>query len=181
MAERGQEARFVTLARLIRAHGNRGEVAAELESDDPGILQRYADVHLWDGAGRRELAHIINARPHKNRLLVQFEGVETIEGAERLAGWVVQIPAEQRPAAPQGRYYLADLLGCGVEEAGSGRKLGTVDDVLSTGPAPLLVVKDGARETLIPFAASICVEVDPERRVIRVKLPEGLEALNQKD
>ena len=179
MAERGQEVRFVTLARLVRAHGNRGEVAAELESDDPGILQRYPDVHLWDGAGARQPARIIHIRPHKNRLLLQFEGVETIDGAERLAGWLVQIPAEQRPLAPEGRYYQTDLLGCRVEEAESGRTLGAVDDLLRTGPAPLLVVKDGGREILIPFAASICVEVDPERRLIRVRLPDGLEELNQ--
>ena len=33
---------------------------------------------------------------------------------------------------------------------------------------------DGAREHLVPLVASICVEVDPARRLIRVDAPEGL-------
>ena len=178
MPERASEDRFVTVARLVRAHGNRGEVAAELESDDAAIFKLFPEVQLWDGAGRRETAHIRETWPHKNRLILKFDGIDTINQAERLAGWEVQIPAALRPPAPAGRFYISDLIGCRVLEAGSGRLLGEVTELVENGGAPLIHVKAGDREILVPFASSICVEVDTAARVIRVELPEGLEDLN---
>ena len=178
MSERAEEGRFVTVARLVRAHGNRGELAAELASEDAGILKLFPEVHLWDGAGRRETARIRSSWPHKNRLILKFEGIDTIGEAERLAGWEVQIPAELRPPAPAGRLYVSDLIGCRVVEARSGRALGEVRQVVETGAAPLLEVNLEGREILIPFVSTICVEVDVTERRIRVELPEGLEDLN---
>lgn len=179
MPERDEERRFVTVARLLGTHGNRGELAAEPEVDDPGMLKLFPEVYLWDGERRRELARVGETWPHKNRLILKFDGVDTISQAERYRGWRVQIPAEQRPAAPAGRFYLSDLLGCRVVEARSGRLLGEVEDVLETGATPLLQLTRGGREVLIPFASSICVEVDTAERLIRVELPEGLEELNK--
>ena len=171
------QARYVTVARLVRARGNRGELAAELETDDAAFLSRCSGIHLWDGAERREPARIQETWPHKNRLIFKFEGIDTIEQAERLAGWQVQIPAGERPEPAPGRYYVTDLVGCRVVEARSGRVVGEVAGWMETGATPLLRVAGAAGEVLVPFAASICVEVDPAARVIRVELPEGLEEL----
>ena len=171
------QARYVTVARLVRAQGNRGEVAAEIETDDESLFRRCPEVQLWDGAQRREPARIQETWPHKNRLIFKFDGIDTIEQAERLAGWQVQIPAGERPAAPPGRYYVTDLVGCRVVEARSGRVVGQVEGWMETGAVPLLRVAGAGGEVLVPFAASICVEIDPAQRVIRVELPAGLEEL----
>ena len=174
MAARSAAAGFVTVARLLRARGNRGELAAELTCDHAGIFEEAA-VHLWDGAGRREPHRIERTWPHKGRLIFKFAGVDTISQAERLAGWHVQIPAGQRPPAPPGRYYLADLAGCEMLDARSGRRIGRVEGVLETGGAAVLEVDAGGRQLLVPFAAAICVRIDPAERIIRVEMPEGLE------
>jgi 16S rRNA processing protein RimM len=175
----GGQSDFVTVARLLRPQGNRGELSGELTSDDAGFLERFSRVHLFDGAARREQARIERTWPHKNRLIFKFEGVDTISQAERLAGWQVQIPAGERPPAPAGRYYLSDLEGCRVVDAGTGRQLGEVRRVEGTAAAPLLEVEQDGRTFLVPFAASICVEIDTAGRIIRVELPEGLEELDQ--
>jgi 16S rRNA processing protein RimM len=168
---------FVALARLMRAHGNRGELIAELESDDNRIFERFSEVYLWDGSLRRQRARVERSWPHKGRLVVKFEGVDSIEQAQALAGLVVQIPAALRPPAPEGRFYVTDLIGCRVLEKSSGRFLGEVQGLLETGGVPLLEVKSGEREILIPLARSICLEVNPSQRLIRVDLPEGLDEL----
>ncbi len=171
------QSRFLTVARLLRAQGNRGELAAELTSDDARILEGLPVVLLWDGAGRRERRRIERTWPHKNRLIFKFEGIDTISQAEQLAGWHVQIEAGDRPPAPPGRYYLADLVGCRIEEVGSGRTVGQVSGVVEASGRMLLEVDDGKRGMLIPFAAAICVAIDLASRTIRVALPEGLEEL----
>lgn len=174
-----KEACFVTLARIVRPQGNRGEVAAELDSDDAGIFRLVRDVYLSIGAEGREMAHIESARPHKGRVVLKFDGVDTIDQAEKLVGRLVQIPAAARPAPPAGRYYLADLIGCDVVDSRTGRRLGKVEEIQETGGTPLLRAWNGERELLVPFAASICVEINPAQKTIRVELPEGLEDLNK--
>jgi 16S rRNA processing protein RimM len=115
---------------------------------------------------------------HGDRLIFKFKGVDTISDAERLAGAEVSIPMDQRPNAPEGEYYQSDLLGCKVVDQ-AGRTLGTVADWQETGAAPLLVItQPDGRELLVPFAKSICTNIDPARRRIDVNLPEGLKDLN---
>jgi 16S rRNA processing protein RimM len=115
---------------------------------------------------------------HGDQLIFKFKGVDTISDAERLAGFEVSIPIEQRAPVPQGEYFQTDLLGCDVFDP-TGRRLGTMEAWQETGSVPLLVVRrpDG-QELLIPFAKSICTKIDPEQRRIEVALPEGLEDLN---
>ena len=59
-------------------------------------------------------------------------------------------------------------------ETTDGDKIGTVSEVMRTTGTENLVVKGKAKDYLIPFAETICVEVDVENKIIRVDLPEGL-------
>ena len=58
-----------------------------------------------------------------------------------------------------------------------GQRIGTVREVMRTGGTEVLVIK-GEREYLIPFAESICTEVDVENKRIVIDPPEGLLELN---
>ena len=112
---------------------------------------------------------------HGDELIIKFQGVDTISDAEKLAGAEVATPFEQRAAlADADEVYLSDLMGCEVFDA-SGRSLGTVTDFEETGGTPLLRVGD---RLLIPFAKSICTQIDPANKRIVVDLPDGLLDLN---
>ncbi len=65
-----------------------------------------------------------------------------------------------------------------METAASGAPVGVVKGVEEYGGPPLLRVEaaDG-REILVPFARSICREIDVAAKTIRVELPEGLREL----
>jgi ribosomal 30S subunit maturation factor RimM len=49
-----------------------------------------------------------------------------------------------------------------------------VTEVLKTGGVEVLLIAGPEREHMVPMADEICVEVDVERKVIRVDPPEGL-------
>jgi 16S rRNA processing protein RimM len=83
------------------------------------------------------------------------------------------VSRDQLVELPEDTYYDFDLIGCEVL-AIEGQQLGRVEEVQNYGAAPLLVVRDGARELLIPLALSICVEIDTGRKRIVVNPPEGL-------
>jgi ribosomal 30S subunit maturation factor RimM len=56
-----------------------------------------------------------------------------------------------------------------------GAEVGRIADVLfGAGDAPLLVVKAGKKEHLLPFAEAYLVKVDVERKRVEMHLPEGM-------
>jgi 16S rRNA processing protein RimM len=56
-----------------------------------------------------------------------------------------------------------------------GVKTGVVQAVEDFGGGPLLEVKlEDGREVLVPFARSICKEIDVAAKTIRAEVPEGL-------
>lgn len=172
--------RWLTVARLAKTQGRRGEVAAQVLTDFPDRLLTRREVWLWDGRSEPRSAGVERIWPHKNYLVFQFTGVESIDAARDLIGLEVQIPrAEAAPLAP-GKVFLDDLRGCRVVEQQTGRELGRVRQVVSTGGGHVLEVElAGGKELLIPFAEEFCRRVAPEEGVIEVKLPEGLRELNQ--
>ena len=115
---------------------------------------------------------------HGDRAIFKFKGIDTISDAQRLAGADVSIPLAERPATPEGEYYQSDLVGCQVSDQ-SGRLLGTVQGWQETGGVPLLEIRtQTGKELLIPFAKSMLVDINLERKRIEVNLPAGLDELN---
>ena len=115
-----------------------------------------------------------NTWMHGDHLIFKFKGIDSISDAEKLAGAEVTIPFEERAALDEDEVYESDLIGCEVFDA-TGRSLGVVTDFQETGGTPLLQVGENL---LIPFAKTICTEIDLEHRRIIVNPPDGLLDLN---
>jgi 16S rRNA processing protein RimM len=176
----------VTLARILRPWGRRGEVAAEILTDFPQRLTQMREVWLADGRTPPQPASVLSCRIHLGQAIFHFAGIETISQAERLRGLEVQLPVSERAPIGPGQYYITDLIGCEVWEPDANGPLGTVHDVQSAGDitrksAPeawVLAVATTQGEMLIPLAAEICTKFDIAGRRIEVRLPEGLRQLN---
>jgi len=158
---------------VLGPQGRRGEVAAELHTSFP---ERFAERHELSGlaadGSRREL-QLEEHWFHKGHVILKFAGVESISDAERLAGLELQIPAEQRAELEAGAAYVSDLVGCEVVNRGS--VVGAVTAVqFGAGEAPLLVVKRGEQEFLVPYAEAFLKNADLAARRIEFELPEGL-------
>jgi 16S rRNA processing protein RimM len=170
----------LTLARLLRPWGRRGEVAAEILTDFPERLVALRQAWLSDGRNPPRAATILSCRLHCGQAVIQFAGVSSIDDAEKLRGLELQVPLSDRTPLPPGRFYISDLIGCAVWEENSAAPLGTVRDVRPLGGPWLLAVETAqGGELLIPMAAEICTKVDTSARRIDVRLPDGLRELNQ--
>ena len=95
-----------------------------------------------------------------------------------MRGSEVCIPYEELGPPPEGEHYYVDLVGCVVRDADTDREIGVVEAILEPGGPLVLEVRRDKREILIPFIREICVEVEPDKKSIRVRMPEGLEELN---
>ncbi len=169
---------WVTVARLGRAWGNRGQLAATALTSKPERFQKLEEVYLFREGRPLEPARfqVESVREHLRAWLFKFQGVDTISQAEALEQSEVRIPAGQRLALDENEHYLSDLVGCEVRDRATGERVGVVTGWDDAGGPGLLEV-DG--ELLIPFARSICVEIDTRAKKILVNLPEGLKDLNR--
>jgi 16S rRNA processing protein RimM len=186
----GEDA-FITIARVARTQGRKGEVAAALLTDFPerfqtrrrlfalcrsgaeraeaGLAAERRELEL--PAQRREL-HLEDHWFHKGMVVLKFAGVDSISDAETLLGCEIQVPRSERAELDEEEFYVSDLAGCMVTD--SGREIGRVKDVqFGAGEAPLLVIA-GEKELLVPFAAAYIEKIDLERKQLSMKLPEGM-------
>ena len=162
---------------VARAHGNRGQVIVNPETDF--AEQRFrTGATLLVGPDERPMT-IASVRFQQQRPVLGLEGVESIDAAEAMAGMELKMPAASLDALPAGTYYRHDLIGCEVQDT-EGRILGEVAAVEGTLEASRLVINAPHGEVLIPLVAAICVDVDPAARKIRVAAPEGLLELNSR-
>ena len=178
------KAQHVTVARVLRPHGVRGEVAAEILTDFPERLTRLTTVELWDGrsAPRRiAVRKCWLSHSRGGQAIFAFAACDSVDDAKKLVGLEVQVPLADRVKLPAGSYYISDLVGCEVREKG-GAEIGRVRNVEINGEdvsgTPVLIVDAKQGEILIPLAQEICVKVDTASRRIDVVLPEGLRDIN---
>jgi len=179
---------FITLARVKKTQGRRGEVAVNVHSDVPGRFAEGMKLFALPAAAetvgripgdetRREL-EIEDLWPHKEFLVLKFRGVDSISDAETLLGSELQVPRSQRAELGAGWNYVSDLVGSLVFD--QGREIGRIADVqFGAGEAPLLVVADATgRKFDVPFAEAYVEEVDTGRREVRMNLPQGMLEIN---
>jgi 16S rRNA processing protein RimM len=192
---------WITLARLLRPRGNKGELAAVILTDFPERLTRLRDVRLSDGKTPPRPAVVKRcwlSQNHKGQAVFHFAGCDSINDAEKFRGLDVQIPFDQRVKLPENVYFIEDLKGCSVFEVPAPSSalaspacsagevpvlLGVIRDVETPGlglsGTPTLVVDTPRGELLIPLAVDICTRIDTAARRVEVSLPEGLRDLNQ--
>jgi 16S rRNA processing protein RimM len=163
---------LVLVARVIKPQGRRGEVAIEPFTDRPDRFATMRRAFVRGAGGEARCVQVERAWPHKGRFVLKIEGVDTIEGAERLRGSELRIPEEDLEPLPEGSYYYHHLRGLHVEDA-SGAPLGVVDGVMDTGASARVLVVNGVDgEALVPFAAPFVRTVDLAGGRIVVDRPE---------
>lgn len=175
----------VTVARVLRPQGRRGEVACEVLTDFPERLTRLSFVELSNEETEPRNVAVRScwlSHSRGGQAIFHFEGSDSIYDAEKLVGLEVQIPFADRVELPRGSYYITDLIGCQVHSADE-RLVGFVTDVQFTGEGvsgtPILAVDSSRGEVLIPLANEICISVDISAKRIVIVPPDGLLDLNR--
>ncbi len=161
----------LTVARIGRAHGLRGELALDLRTDLPDERLAPGTVLVTDRAGVGPLT-VERTRVQQGRWYATFAGVHDRTAAEALAG--VALVVEQDESDEDDAWYPHELAGLRAEHV-DGRLLGEVVGLEHLPAQDVLVVRepDGSR-ALVPFVRAIVPVVDvPGGRVV-VDPPGGL-------
>ncbi|WP_129337725.1 ribosome maturation factor RimM [Cellulomonas endophytica] len=161
----------LTVARVGRAHGLRGEVALDLRTDLPEERLAVGTVLVAEPASRGPLT-VSRTRVQHGRWYVTFAEASDRTAAEALAG--TELVVETEASDEEDAWYPYELAGLRAEHV-DGRVLGEVVGLehLPAHDALVLREPDGAR-TLVPFVRAIVPVVDvPGGRVV-LDPPGGL-------
>lgn len=160
--------RFLEVGQIVNTHGVRGEVKVVPWCDSPQFLCQFDTLYL-NGQPIRVLA----ARVHKSNVLLTLEGVSDVNAAMRLKNQILHID-RTGVELPEGRHFIADLIGLQVLDDETGAELGVITEVL-TPPAQEVYVVKGEKQYLIPAVDEFVKETNVEGGYVRVHLIEGME------
>ena len=168
------EKALVEIGPVVGAHGILGEFKVAVADPESSSLLAVTTAFIEGrGVTRREM-RLLKARPGRGTVVVRAEGVADRNAADSLRGATVFVRAADMPALQPGEYYMFELNGMRVVDAG-GRDLGVVTGLSSNNAQDLIeVTVPGGGVTLVPFVKGLVAEVRREAGVIVVDAPEGL-------
>ena len=149
----------LTIGRVLRPRGIKGVVKIEAYSDNTSRLLHLKTLTV--GGVKREIESLSAEGAF---LYAKFAGIDTPEDAESLRGKEVRALRAELPPPPEGRYYIADLLGADVYAGGD--RLGELVDVLQYGSADGYVVKTADGRMSFPALKEVVRDIDAENGVI---------------
>ncbi|MDY7094149.1 MAG: ribosome maturation factor RimM [Acidobacteriota bacterium] len=156
-----------------RAHGVRGEVLVEVESDNPRRFESGGELFATPPGGSPRTLRIVASRAHRDGLLVRFDGIEDRDQAQELRGAVLEVDRSKAPPRPDGEVYFYQLVGCRCRDRTAG-DLGEIVEVVEDGGGALLIAARGSQEVPIPFVARFITRLDLDAGELELDLPAGL-------
>jgi 16S rRNA processing protein RimM len=160
---------WLRLGVLTAPWGTRGEVKVRPDVA-PAYFERIARVYLGPEQRPIDLLGVVR---RGRAYTLKLRGIDTMTAAEALRGVEVVIPRSEAPPLAEGEFFVADVVGLRAVTT-TGRALGTVAEVLSTGANDVYVVRGDAGEVLIPAIHDVVTSIDPAVGVLQVEPIPGL-------
>ena len=163
---------YLEAGKVVTTHGVRGEMKLELWCDGVDFLKKAG--RLYPSAQGGKAYKILSIRPQGQMALLQLEGVSDMDAARALRGQVFYFDRNDA-TLPAGRWYVADLIGCEVRDADTGKPYGKLCDITETGANRVYHIRfaDG-KVRLAPDIPQVVLRLAPEEGVIEIRPLAGL-------
>jgi 16S rRNA processing protein RimM len=164
----------VIIGKIVGVHGIKGYVKVHCEAESFSVFAPGRTVIVRNSKGGSRVMEIVDARPQGRKQLLLLKGISDRNLAETLPGSDLLLEKSSLPDLEPDTYYWSDIAGMSVISV-DGCHVGTVTSLIETGSNDVYVVKTrDAGEILIPAIASVVLEIDLNRKIMRVDIPEGL-------
>jgi len=163
----------VPIGHILHTHGMKGEVLVEPYLNDLFYYERLHSVVIVPADGIARNIQLLRVRQASDCLLMEVDGVSSVEAARALVGHECYVYRNELPPAGEGEFYWFDLEGLTVVTE-EGECLGRVEEFFPTGSNAVLVVRKEAQETLLPFIKDVIVSVDNTEGTLRIRVIPGL-------
>lgn len=155
------EEELVAIAKIVKIQGNKGEVKILPYLEDLSLYAKLDSVYIDHGQSGKEprVYQVENWRGKGRFLIMQFTGCYDRTEAEKLREAVVKLPKYHFKQLPEGDFYWFEIEGLEVYQD-TGKYLGKIEEIFSTGSNDVYIVKDGGKEILLPATKEVIKEID---------------------
>lgn len=154
----GNDNKHILVGKIVAPQGIRGEVRIQTFTEKPSD---FKDLMVFGDKISDNSLHFVRVVPNTNVVIARIDGVVDRNSAELLRGTELYINRDDLPAARDGEYYQADLIGMIVVR--DGVELGHVVCFQNFGAGDIMELDNG---DMISFKGA---EVDFEKQTIFVK------------
>lgn len=163
---------YLETAKIVATHGIRGEMRCQYYCDSAELLCEFEELYL-DKNGEKPV-EINRAYPHKNVVIMKFEGIDTVEAAQKLVGKTLYMNRDDLEL-PDGVYYIQDIIGLVVKDIDSGEVYGKISDVYQNGATDVYSIKkENGAELMFPCIDEVVKKIDLGAGEMLIKPLEGL-------
>ena len=163
------------VGKIVNTHSLKGEVKV-ISSTDFEEERFKKGSKLLITRGNQLIREVIveSYRNHKNFLLVKFEGIDSVEEAEKLKNLQIKIDSDEVGELEENEFYFHEIIGCQVFDEND-RNLGEIIDILTPGANDVWVIKgENGKEILIPYIEDVVKKIDITSKKVNIEVMEGL-------
>ena len=154
---------YIECGKIINTHGCRGGLKLESWCNSAEELAELERI-FFSQNGKFIEKKVIKASVFKQFVLFDLEGIEDMDSAMRLKDSTVYAKREDF-ALEDGEYFIADLIGLDVIDANSGKKYGTVKDMINRGASDIYVIDTPNGEAMIPAVDEFIDRVESDAAI----------------
>ncbi|MCD6527424.1 MAG: 16S rRNA processing protein RimM [Desulfuromonas sp.] len=162
---------------IIGTHGLRGDLKIRPQTSGSQALLDASTIELQCSDGRKLTADVVKASMHKQMVLLLLKGYDHINKVEGLTGAEVYMALDELADLEEDSLYWHQLEGLQVIDRQQG-DIGVLSSILETGGHDVYITRSSRGEVMFPAVDAFIEEIDLERGVMRVNLPDGLIELN---
>lgn len=161
---------LLELGKVVAIHALKGEIRLQPWCDTPDFAAGFKKVYL-DG----DPIKVRSARPHKNIVIMQLDGINTPETAQALVNKLLYISRDQ-VKLPKGTYFVADLIGLKVVDTDDENIVyGELTEVSPTGANDVYHIRFADGKTrYIPAIPQVVIQTDLKNGIMKIRPLEGL-------
>ena len=143
------------IGQIVNTVSLKGFVRVVPYTDDNKRFELLKSVYLVDKKHYKKY-DIEEVKYQKNLVLLKFKNINTIEQAEELRNFYIEIDRKDAVKLPENSYFIVDLIGLEVYNIETKELLGKIEDVFSTKSNDVYVIKSELRKTNFNTSNKIC-------------------------
>lgn len=163
------------VGKIVNTHSLKGEVKVISSTDfEEERFKKGSKLLITRGNQLIREVVVQSYRNHKNFLLVKFEGIDSVEEAEKLKNLQIKIDSDEVEELEENEFYFHQIIGCEVFDEND-KNLGEIIDILTPGANDVWVIKgENGKEILIPYIEDVVKKIDITNKKVNIEVMEGL-------
>jgi 16S rRNA processing protein RimM len=161
------------LGHVAKLHGFKGEVSLFLDVTTPSDYAKIESIYI--DINDQLTPFFIESFILKNHpfALVKFEGVNNETDAKIIDHKDLYLPATFLKQLSGTNFYDHEVVGFKCIDINYG-EVGIIEGVIDLSINPLLQIKNGEKEVLVPLIKNLVIKVDRENKELHISAPTGL-------